>query len=91
MQGTTLFFAADPATLDTTVIKRVRFRLRLDGRGFDRLVGEAEIVEQIACPAGPLPGFLSCPNPITAPPSAWVPEPGGAPNVAFEAWRLQVQ
>jgi len=67
----------------------VRFRLRFDGNDFDHLVGVAESVDQLACPAGPLPGFLSCPNPITAPETDWVPEPGGAPNVPFEAWRLR--
>ncbi len=87
IRATSLFFGGSPTTLDATVVKRAKFRLHADSR--DHLSGVAEIVEQLDCPAGPLPGFLSCPNPITAPDAAWVPEPGGAPNVPFEAWRLR--
>jgi hypothetical protein len=88
---TTLFFAGDPESRDTTLVKRVRFRLAFAGNDFDRLVGSAETVEQLECPVGVLPGFLSCPNPITASPSDWMPEPGGAPSVRFEAWRLHAR
>lgn len=88
MRSTTLFFGANPTTLDTTVIKRATFRLHADGR--DHLSGVAENVEQLDCPAGPLPGFLSCPNPVLEPASSWMPEPGGAPNVKFELWRIAV-
>lgn len=91
IRATTLFFAGDPVTKDTTLVKRVRFRLRFGGRDYDRLVGVAESVDQLQCPTAPLPGFLSCPNPITAAESEWVPEPGGAPNVSFEAWRLRAR
>jgi len=91
IRATTLFFAGDPVTKDTTLVKRVRFRLWFERKDYDRLVGVAETVEQLQCPAAPLPGFLSCPNPITTPDSEWVPEPGGAPNVGFEAWRLEAR
>jgi hypothetical protein len=77
----------DPITRDTTLVTRVRFQLRMED--IDHLVGVAVTVEQLDCPAGPFPGFLNCPNPIIAPDSAWIPEPGGAPNVPFEAWRLR--
>jgi hypothetical protein len=87
MRATTLFFVGDPITRDTTLVKRVRFQLRMED--IDHLVGVAVTVEQLDCPAGPFPGFLNCPNPIIAPDSAWIPEPGGAPNVPFEAWRLR--
>jgi hypothetical protein len=87
--ATTLFFAGDPLTRDTTLIKRVRFVTAFAGGDFDRLTGIAATVEQIDCPPGPLPTFLNCPNPITAPDEAWVAEPGGAPNVPVRMWRLR--
>jgi hypothetical protein len=87
--ATTLFFAGDPFTRDTTLIKRVRLLIGFAGNDFDRLTGVAETVEQIECPLGPLPSFLNCPNPITAPDEAWVPEPGGAPDVPMQMWRLR--
>jgi hypothetical protein len=93
IRGTTLFFAGSPTNRDTTLVKRARFRLWFEGDD-DRLVGVAESVDQLECPASPppgLPGFLSCPNPITAPETAWAPEPGGAPNVGFQAWRLRAR
>jgi len=91
IKATALFFAGDPDTRDTLLVKRVRLQLRFEGTDVDELVGVAEIVEQLACPAGPLPGFLGCPNPITAEDSSWVPEPGGASNVPFRAWRLRAR
>jgi len=90
-RATTLSFAGDPVTKDTLLVKRVRLRLRFEGKARDRLVGVTESVDQLQCPSAALPGFLSCPNPITAPESAWVPEPGGAPNVRLEAWRLRAR
>jgi hypothetical protein len=70
------------------VERQLRLRMAFADNQSDRLVGLAEVVEQLDCPPGPLPSFLSCPNPVTAPAGDWLPEPGGAPNVPLRAWRL---
>jgi hypothetical protein len=58
----TLLLSADPATGEPLLWQRVTFRLS-HGADADHMVGTIN-VEMLACPASPLPGAVTCPNPV---------------------------
>lgn len=91
-EATSLFFAGDSNTGETSLIKRVRFTFQFMPGDPDRLQGLGN-VEQLECSqSGPTPFVtFNCPNPISSPDSAFVPVPGTPPDLPVSAWRLNAR